>query len=105
MTAMTAKKHDFKYGSDRRSLRRSPNADAAAAKTFGAVRYTAKERRAADIASKDEAAEYIDHSRRSRRTDVSSSWENSAGQYEEGTGGYRTRNISLDNYENPTEEL
>jgi hypothetical protein len=38
---MTAKKHDFKYGSDRRPLRSSPNAAAAAAKTFGAIRYTA----------------------------------------------------------------
>ena len=39
---MTDEKHDFKYGSDRRPLRSSPNAAAAAAKTFGAVRYTAK---------------------------------------------------------------
>jgi hypothetical protein len=38
---MTARKHDFKYGSDRRPLRSSPNAAAAAAKTFGAIRYTA----------------------------------------------------------------
>jgi hypothetical protein len=39
--AMTAKKHDFKYGCDRRPLRSSPTAAAAAAKTFGAIRYTA----------------------------------------------------------------
>jgi hypothetical protein len=38
---MTAKKHDFKYGNDRRPLRPSLNATAAAAKTFGAIRYTA----------------------------------------------------------------
>jgi hypothetical protein len=38
---MTSKKCEFKYGSDLRPLRSSPTAAAAAAKTFGVVRYTA----------------------------------------------------------------
>lgn len=38
---MTAKKHDSRFVADRRPPRRSAGAAAAAAKTFGVVRYTA----------------------------------------------------------------
>ena len=52
---MNVKKLEFKYPVDRRPPRRTPGAAAAAAKTFGVIRYTAQPPHKAEPAPLPEA--------------------------------------------------